>query len=178
MKMRIREGTNWTEKTLLKGNPTKYFFVEKLEYGFYLRFCSENYIPCEKCQDELEKLILPVTTWIVDNTKITMHSIVRDKKLVLGFLISWATAKYFIPCDVCQERLEIIIMDAKEWHIGNDIKPPIELFRRWEKDDKRTQRLKNLYKHTYEWRVEKFLNNLNTTQRFDHAASCMPSYSE
>lgn len=53
--------------------------TEVQQYGFWLRFLSEHFIPCKHCQEELDKLL-------------------RNKEL----------------------------------HIGNDEKPLVELWRRWE----------------------------------------------
>jgi len=43
----------------------------------------------------------------------------------------------FVPCEVCQRRLIKEMMKSKQWSIGNkDTEPPVELWRKFEIDDK------------------------------------------
>ena len=45
--------------------------TELLVFGFYLRFCSEHFIPCLKCQRELGKKIYESTRLILGNSAYT-----------------------------------------------------------------------------------------------------------
>jgi hypothetical protein len=39
------------------GNCIKSIGKEKRYYGFWLRFASAHFVPCEKCQEKLEKIL-------------------------------------------------------------------------------------------------------------------------
>jgi hypothetical protein len=39
------------------GNYVKSEGVERVYYGFWLRFASRHFIPCQKCQERLEKIL-------------------------------------------------------------------------------------------------------------------------
>jgi len=106
--------------------------LQRQRYGFWLRFLSEHFIPCEECQDKLHELI---NTNEVDFHKeynsITLIISEKENKLKarfkLGFL--WRDS-IFTPCKLCQKKI-VELWQTNELHIGNDIKPMVELWRDW-----------------------------------------------
>jgi len=124
-------------------------FVEVQQYGFWLRFISEHFIPCRKCQEELCGIFndIPNTLDLGNQNCITMH-IWRNydrSQLECSFTLSFVspspTSSYeYKPCEKCQKKILVNFSD-KEIHIGNDNKPMVELWRKWEVDDQRTEEL-------------------------------------
>jgi len=139
--------------------------TEIQQYGFWLRFISEHFIPCKKCQEELDKIFNLMWTRLTEETPndctidlgnpfcITLH-ILRNKndliefRFTLAFVSPSPVDSYtFVPCDEeCQGRLWRLFSE-KEMHIGNDEKPLIELWRNWEyleePDEKTKERIKD-----------------------------------
>lgn len=122
-------------------------FVEARRYGFWLRFAHEHFIPCDKCQDKLEDYLFNATIWAINNDKMTVDLVVSFPKVEeeprCYFAFRWIEpAVYWTPCKKCQEKLRDTIANANEMTVGNkDYRPPIELWRRWDIDDKRTRKL-------------------------------------
>jgi len=59
---------------------------------------------------------------------------VGKKVQCVGFWLRFVS-EHFIPCKECQKKLLRIIRQASELHLGNDNKPPIELYKKYEIDD-------------------------------------------
>lgn len=112
------------------------------QYGFWLRgFVSEHFIPCEKCQDRLHAILFEASSW---NTtcppiELTVKFVDKEKKERVGFALKFVW-KYmtireggwtptFYPCKKCAEKLKTTLLE-KELHIGSEVKPPVELWRR------------------------------------------------
>lgn len=123
--------------------------TEIQQYGFWLRFASEHFIPCRKCQDELHEMMMTETVAMNNQGNITIESLrmkpmIGDTRsriiwcLVLRFLTCKIPDKIFRPCEKCQKRIQKIWKN-KELHIGNETKPMVELWRKWDyiEDDKR-----------------------------------------
>lgn len=132
------------------------------QYGFWLRgFVSEHFIPCEKCQDELHNLLFNKTEWMtvpVEKEPVELEVKFREKhyrneeivRFTLNFVFyynkSYREGGYiqkFEPCDNCIAKLKKVML-VKELHIGSEIKPQIELWRKMnqlipELDDKEEQ---------------------------------------
>jgi len=110
------------------------FIVEEIQrYGFWLRFASEHFIPCKNCQEVLHKaLFRRKATWYINDDKMGVDLAISTYGNICYFSFRWIEpALYFTPCDNCIRKLRGIIKD-KELHIGNDVKPPVELWRKWE----------------------------------------------
>lgn len=106
-------------------------------YGFWLRFASEHFIPCEKCQDKLHKMLMSRQVAFYEPECITLELLEKKKKPVWQFLLRFiqcgalSNGEVFRPCDECQKELTTI-WTTKKLHIGNDIKPMVELWRKWD----------------------------------------------
>jgi Zn ribbon nucleic-acid-binding protein len=118
-------------------------------YGFWLRFLSEHFIPCKTCQEKLDKVfsLSRLTKNIrVNSLKlqsphcITLHISKNERDLEeFMFMLGFASENplltlEFVPCDKCQGKL-LKTFNSKEIHIGNDSKPLVELWRKWEHID-------------------------------------------
>jgi len=104
------------------------------QYGFWLRFASEHLIPCEKCQDRLHEKLMKTSLFLGGQQSIVLYKEKhRHINMRWRFHLEFLKATYvdFVPCDKCQKRLQEI-WDTKELHIGNDMKPMVELWRKWE----------------------------------------------
>lgn len=118
-----------TKEELEKQIPVK----EIQQYGFWLRFVSEHFIPCDKCQDKLHEKLMNSQVAFYNNLYITLEKLKKGWQFILGFVQCGSLSKGedWIPCDKCQKELQEIWED-KELHIGNDVKPMVELWRKWE----------------------------------------------
>jgi len=116
--------------------------TEIQQYGFWLRFASEHFIPCSKCQDELHEMMMTEAVAMNNQGNITIESLrmkpmIGDVQpriiwcLVLRFLTCRMPDKIFRPCGKCQKRIQKIWAN-KELHIGNETKPMVELWRKWD----------------------------------------------
>lgn len=125
--------------------------TEIQQYGFWIRFLSEHFIPCKECQEKLDKLLYEKTIWRTlnpDQPLITMeirfaeveYDWQKDDilKFDLNFVFrldkSYKEGGYtetFVPCKRCVEEFKKLMIN-KEFHIGNDNKPLIEFWRSWE----------------------------------------------
>ena len=111
------------------------YFAEIHYYGFYLRFAKKTFIPCSKCQEEIQKILDCNPIRIVEGSqRVTMHyssgSAFKDNNyfFVFRFLRHDPT---FRPCTACQARLKALLEEA-ELIIGNeDYEPMIEFYRKW-----------------------------------------------
>lgn len=152
MKVKLQKGSYKDEEN--NGKEVKYLYIETLCYGFWLRFCHEHFIPCEKCQNELDEMMNGtkevesswVTQWVFDsNVPIELFFTSTMVKFTLNFLCSGTIANSYRQdyelCKSCVETFITKIMNTDELHIGSEIKPPVELWRKWMTDDKRTERL-------------------------------------
>jgi len=111
---------------------------ETQEYGLYLRFVSERFNPCKVCQEAIHKQF-KTHPYRLDYGYIKNQQIIdllRGWKesggrwtLRLRFLNSAEDIEF---CKECSKRLDMTIYEAKELHIGNDVKPMVELWRKWE----------------------------------------------
>lgn len=120
--------------------------VEELQYGFYLRFASESFIPCEKCQDLIHEEMMGNLVFHDERQQVILETRqanlykegkVKIWKVFFGFLEFQPTIEF---CEHCSRQLNKI-WDTKELHIGNDVKPLVELWRRWEINDEKTEAL-------------------------------------
>ena len=150
-----------TKEELYENLPVK----EIQQYGFWIRFAKEHFIPCDICQDELHNLLFDKTIWTTipeDKEMIKLEiRFAEDKYRVdqktefkLNFVFkldqSYRTGGYvatFRICGDCQHKLEEILLD-EELCIGNkDTEPAIELWRKWEymeePDEKTKERIKD-----------------------------------
>lgn len=107
------------------------------QYGFWLRFASEHFIPCDECQEKLHKMITSLKTAFCKSDCIILEEYPKKGqwRFVLRFLSvglsGLSDADVFIPCGKCQSEI-LKKFDERELHIGSDEKPLIELWRRWE----------------------------------------------
>lgn len=110
------------------------------QYGFWLRFMSKHFIPCDKCQEKLNEILTLQTGMPLEfgNPLCVSLYVYKIKKDVVGFyfVLSFVsptptTSYHFVPCNDCQGKLRKLFIE-KELHIGNEIKPMIELWRKWE----------------------------------------------
>jgi len=114
-------------------------YKEIQRYGFWLRFASTHFIPCDECQDKLHEALMTSRIKInrTDSLSLTRgDGEVWQFSLSLVFSMLGKYPKYkasllFIPCEECQKELQKI-WENKELHIGNDVKPMVELWRTWE----------------------------------------------
>lgn len=107
--------------------------ITRQQYGFWLRgFTSEHFIPCEKCQDELHEMLMTrkntqtVQIFFYEQSSIMLTMLSDEWQFQLDFL---SAPNIFKPCGECQKKLQDI-WENKELHIGSEVKPPIELWRR------------------------------------------------
>lgn len=105
------------------------------QYGFWLRgFVSEHFIPCEKCQDRLHEMMMTMTVAFYTQECITVETVPQEE-MVWQFLLRFLTCgslsnkEVFRPCNECQKKLRTL-WETKELHIGNENKPPVELWRK------------------------------------------------
>lgn len=124
----------------------KYRKVE--QWAFYLRFIGKWFVPCEKDQHKLKRLILNAQLRLsADNAKVgfaqTIKVIKLIEKLEYSFVLPfiYALPYYeFKPCKDCQEILATAINESSTLTIGNkDYEHPVELQRKNEDDDKSYQ---------------------------------------
>jgi len=101
------------------------------EYGFWLRFASEHFIPCSKCQDKLHEMLMTKPVAFHKPECITIESIKDGFRFLLRFIEVSPPDQMFVPCKKCQRKL-IKMWEIKELHVGNENKPMVELWRRWE----------------------------------------------
>lgn len=115
------------------------------QYGFWLRFMSEHFIPCDKCQEELNEVLTlqhssfkkGMTLDFSSPLCVSLHAFKSRRDLpefrfTLSFVSPTQTTSYhFAPCNDCQGKLWHIF-SKKELHIGNENKPLVELWRKWE----------------------------------------------
>lgn len=102
-------------------------------YGFWLRFASAHFNLCEQCQDNLHNLLMGSNLKFYDSNCITLTKRNGEWVFRLNFVRcqNLLNTKAFTVCKNCQFELgEIMIYN--ELHIGNDTKPMIELWRRWQ----------------------------------------------
>lgn len=146
MKVQIAKGRYIDEED--GGKEVKYFFIQKLQYGFYMRIIHDHFIPCEKCQEKLEKILVgKIRQWNIEDKPLRVELDYFGPKW--RFRFPWIRTgqeikdvNVVILCKECSKVLEEGIVNADEWTIGNkDYEPAIELWRRWDIDDIRTQRL-------------------------------------
>lgn len=106
--------------------------IYRQQYGFWLRgFASEHFVPCEKCQDKLHEMMMTMTVAFHTQDCITIETVDVNDKIVWQFLLRFLTfiENVFRPCEECQKKLQKI-WETKELHIGNENKPPVELWRK------------------------------------------------
>lgn len=118
-------------------------------YGFWLRFISEHFIPCKRCQKTLDTIFSisnvdknhRVHSIKLQSPQCITLDISRNERDLeeftfnLGFIKENPLLSYeFTPCDKCQGKL-LRLFNTKEIHIGNDSKPLVELWRKWEDID-------------------------------------------
>jgi len=123
------------------------------QYGFWLRFMSEHFIPCDKCQERLNNVLTLQTKMMLDFDNpccITLRAYKCEQNslpeftFILSFVSPTTTTSYrFHVCDDCQGKLWHLF-SKKELHIGNDTKPLVELWRKWEIIDDDTEGLKQI----------------------------------
>ena len=106
------------------------------QYGFWLRgLMSEHFIPCEECQDKLHEMMMTMTVAFHSQDCITIETLKKKGKLEWQFLLRFLTCgslsekEVFKPCGKCQKKLHNL-WETKELHIGSEIKPVVELWRR------------------------------------------------
>lgn len=118
--------------------------VEVQRYGFWLRFVSEHFIPCDECQENLDKMINKYKIALYDPHCITIEEYPKKDNwrfLLRFFAVGSLSGKdIFTPCKQCQSRI-LKNFDEKEIHIGNDNKPLVELWRKWDINDEATEYL-------------------------------------
>lgn len=129
--------------------------VEVQEYGFWLRFMSEHFIPCEKCQEELSNIFEKVEEQLDFNNPncVSLHFWKNYEQnqvecsFTLSFVSPTPTSSYeYKPCKKCQKKI-LKKFSEKELHIGNDSKPLIELWRKWDINDRKTELLQKREEH-------------------------------
>ena len=105
-------------------------FKEIQEYGFWIRFISDHFNPCYKCQDAIHTVLTKSGAWyIIDNKMDVNLTIFGDQ---CYFTFKWLTINTrFTPCPDCIKKLQTKIR-TNELHMYNDTKPIIELWRRWD----------------------------------------------
>lgn len=111
-------------------------FKEIQQYGFWLRgLMSEHFIPCEKCQDRLHEMMMTMTVAFYTQDCITIETLKKKDELVWQFRLRFLTCgglsdkEVFKPCEKCQKKLRKL-WEIKNLHIGSEIKPPVELWRK------------------------------------------------
>lgn len=124
------------------------YFVKVRQYGFYIRIIHNHFIPCDKCQDEFEKVLVEgIKNWYIEEgmpLKVELDHFINQWRFRFRWIgISQRTdTDVVLLCKECSKNLELGIVDAHEWTIGNkDYEPAIELWRKWDLDGKRTDRL-------------------------------------
>lgn len=116
------------------------YYIDVLRYGFFLRFIHDHFMPCDKCQDELEKILVgKIQDWCIDEPlRVELDYYIN----VWRFTFPWICREVVLLCKKCSKVLEDGIKDADIWTIGNkDYEPTIELWRKWDTSDKLTARL-------------------------------------
>lgn len=139
-KIICRKCGKWlTDKTELE---EKVKIREIQTYGFWLRFASEHFIPCNKCQDKLHNILTKNKMTFLNSKCITMMEFPKKKHwiFILWFL---ETSQSFTPCKKCQPKI-LKKIDEKELHIGSDGKPLVELWRKWDIIDEPAEIIKEI----------------------------------
>lgn len=113
--------------------------VEEIQtYGFWIRFVSEHFIPCKKCQDRIDGIFMvkKISLRMSNPNSVSLH-VSRDSNDYIEFMFALGFAHpspilnvEFRPCDKCQGKL-LKLFNKSEMHIGNDTKPLVELWRKW-----------------------------------------------
>ena len=105
-------------------------FKEIQQYGFWIRFMSDHFNPCVKCQDKIHTILMKSGAWYINNNKMDVDLTIFGDQCYFSF--KWLTAHTrFTPCPKCIKQLQTKIRTS-ELHIYNDTKPIIELWRRWD----------------------------------------------
>ena len=125
--------------------------VEQLTYGLYLRFMKKHFIPCENCQKEVYNMLLtsdwrlnsdyPIELYIRQDSDYPIETYVRDEteKSVIVYLKF--TNKKWMLCKACS-MLIIDYIAKEELIIGNkDYVPPVELWSKWDFNEKLTDKI-------------------------------------
>jgi len=140
-------------------------------YGFWLRFCHEHFVPCEACQEKLDEIIMGKqkkdhfgwsTRWVF-NSDIPVKLSVTEKEVCFGFNFVWQQFEKAVEnidkgvyqdhtigslslCKSCVKKFRRKVINANELHFGNEALPPVELWRKWMHDEKRTAMLEDAEK--------------------------------
>lgn len=106
-------------------------FKEIQTYGFWIRFIKEHFIPCDKCQDRLHRLLYRSGTWYINDGNMGVDLAIFGGQCY--FSVRWMQkAVYFTPCPECAKKLKELVL-YKKLCIGNkETEPAIELWRKWE----------------------------------------------
>lgn len=120
-------------------------FVEYREFGFYLRFASGHFIPCRKCQEDLDKAFNTKGLRISAKNTLILERNDGEYTFVCAFIRAFPRrpkvgAYLLVPCKKCQKVLEGVI-ENKELHLGNDVKPPVEFWAKWKINNKKMMAL-------------------------------------
>lgn len=111
----------------------KYSFEEIETFGFYLRFLSSHFVPCEECQDKIKKMLMDIKQFRFDE-KTTVIAEVENWNIWKFQICYNDNDKYgisYYPCEKCNNKLNEIFENS-ELHIGNNIKDLVEFYRVWE----------------------------------------------
>lgn len=124
-------------------------FAEKIQIGFFLRFAGKHFNPCEKCQEEIDDIVLENLADIGNNNCVNLDQILISRNSKTNKVRKlWIFGFYFLqdilsneeyshldfrPCDDCQKKLDKL-WENSEIHIGNETKPMVEFWRRWTDD--------------------------------------------
>jgi len=140
------------------------YSIEVLQFGFFIRFIHDHFIPCGKCQGELEKILMgKIKQWEIDEPlRVELDYFGPKWRFRFPWIRTGQDAKdvnVVILCKKCSDVLEEGIINAKELHIGNkDLEPPIEVWRKWITDDKRTERIYETLKSTLDRLKKAYMN--------------------
>lgn len=116
---------------------------EKQYSGFYIRILHGGFIPCDTCQDRLDRTLFGKTWDISDETTKVSLCITKDYSyFTLHWIFDKGITGTFYTCKECHKKLLRMIEESSEYTIGNkDYSPPIEFYRRWDIDEKETEEL-------------------------------------
>lgn len=105
--------------------------IEEIEtFGFYLRFISDNFIPCNECQEKIKKTFTEIET-LAFNDKISIIAEITQWKNWKFYIYHGRFEHLYYPCQKCNNKLNEKFNNS-ELHLGNNIKDLVEFYRIWE----------------------------------------------
>lgn len=82
-----------------------------------------------------------VSEWLYGPEKL-YQKVQSKKEDTIGFYLRFLRSN-FIPCRECQEKLAKLLATPEDLHLGDDNKPPVELWRRYDDTDDEPETLED-----------------------------------